>query len=165
MTLLDRGLAARVKALLLDVDGVLTDGSVEFDSEGRTAARFDIKDGAGLVRLHRTGCLIGVVSGRRAPESEIRLRSLGIEEIHLAVEDKGAAVRGILDRHGVHRKEACFVGDDLPDLAAFAEVGFPVAVADAVKTVRDAASYVTSKRGGHGAVREVCDLLLSARSD
>jgi len=135
------------------------------DSEGRTSARFDIKDGYGLVRLVRAGVLVGVVSGRRAPETAHRLGSLGIDEIHLAVADKGAAVRDILSRHHIPSAAACFVGDDVPDLAAFQEVGFTVAVADAVEPVRRAARFVTETRGGHGAVREICDLLLSTRSD
>src|SRR5207247_5975478 len=104
-----------------------------------------------------------VITRRHSEIVERRARELGIVEVHQAAPDKGAVVQGILTRHGVRAADACYVGDDVGDLPAMALVGFPVAVANAVPAVRTAAVYVTRALGGHGAIRELCDLILSAR--
>jgi 3-deoxy-D-manno-octulosonate 8-phosphate phosphatase (KDO 8-P phosphatase) len=158
-----RELAAGIEVLLLDVDGVLTDGGLYYFEDGRFAVRFDIRDGLGIARAVREGLVVGVVSGRPTPQARARAEELGIAEIHLGVRDKAEIVRDILRRRSVDPAAACFVGDDLIDLPAMRIVGLPVAVADAAPPVREAAAWVTSGSGGRGAVREVVELLLEAR--
>ncbi|MDH3284845.1 MAG: HAD hydrolase family protein [Acidobacteriota bacterium] len=156
-------LAARIRLLMLDVDGVLTDGGLYYLEEGGFAVRFDIKDGLGLARAVREGILVALVSGRDTPQARRRAEELGILEIHLGARDKVAVLEDILSRTGLGAEEACFVGDDLIDLPAMRRVGLPVAVADAVEEVREVAVHVTVRAGGRGAVREVVELLLSHR--
>lgn len=158
-----RELAAGIEVLLLDVDGVLTDGGLYYFEDGRFAVRFDIRDGLGIARAVREGLVVGLVSGRPTPQARTRAEELGIAEIHLGVNDKAETVRDILRRRSIDPVAACFVGDDLIDLPAMRLVGLPVAVADAAPPVREAAVWVTSGSGGRGAVREVVNLLLEAR--
>jgi 3-deoxy-D-manno-octulosonate 8-phosphate phosphatase (KDO 8-P phosphatase) len=147
----------------MDVDGVLTDGGIWYTERGDELKRFDVRDGQGLVLLRQAGLLTAVVTRRHSEIVERRARELGIVEVHQDATDKGAIVRGILSRHGVRPAEACYVGDDIGDIPAMSEVGFPVAVADAVSAVKRAAAYITRARGGLGALRELSDLILSAR--
>jgi 3-deoxy-D-manno-octulosonate 8-phosphate phosphatase (KDO 8-P phosphatase) len=156
-------LASRVEALLLDADGVLTDGGLYSLSDGTSFVRFDIKDGLGLQLASQAGILVGFVSGRQVPQVEARAKLLGIDEVHLGVRDKRSVVLDMLSRHDIAPERACYVGDDLLDLEAMQAVGLPVAVADAVDAVKRQARYVTTRRGGHGAVREVADWILAAK--
>lgn len=158
--LLDR--AARVRLVLCDVDGVLTDGGLYY-FDGGLAVRFDVKDGLGLARARQLGLLSGIISGRQVEVVAQRARELKLDEIHLGVADKAACVQDILRRRGLGAAQLAFIGDDLIDLPAMALAGFPVAVADALPEVRAAAVFVTTRPGGHGAVRETIDLLLAAR--
>jgi len=155
---------SRVRLLLLDVDGVLTDGGLWYMADGAPAVRFHVRDGYGLVLARRAGLLVGIVSGRDLPQVRRRAEELGLDEVHLGIREKGPVVEEILARRGLAPEEACFVGDDLLDLPALARVGLPVAVADAAPEVREAAAWVTSLPGGHGAVREVVDRLLASRN-
>jgi len=154
---------AAVRLVAMDVDGVLTDGGIWYTAEGDELKRFDVRDGQGLVLLRDAGVITAVVTRRHSEIVERRARELGIVEVHQDAADKGAVVQGILTRHGVSAAHACYVGDDLGDLPAMALVGVPVAVADAVPAVTRAAIYVTRAPGGRGAIRELCDLILSAR--
>lgn len=155
--------AARVRLLLSDVDGTLTDGFLYYVGDA-VGLRFSVRDGLGLVLARQAGLVTGVVSMRGTPSVRHRAEDLRLDEVHLAVDDKAAVLRRILASRGIPREAACYVGDDLNDLPAFAEVGFPVAVADAAEEVRRAALFVTRRPGGQGAVREVVDLLLAARA-
>lgn len=155
-------LAAGIRLLILDVDGVLTDGGLYYLDSGGFAVRFHVRDGAALAMARRAGLALALVSGRPTPQVRRRADELRIDEVHLEVDDKAAVVDGILARCGLPASAAAYVGDDLIDLPAMARVGLPIAVADAVDAVRAAARYVTRARGGHGAVREVVDLLLEA---
>ena len=154
---------AAVRLLAMDVDGVLTDGSIWYTDRGDELKRFDVRDGQGLVLLADAGVVTAVVTRRQSAIVERRARELGIAEVHQAASDKASVMKALLTRHGVRSAEACFVGDDVGDLAAMALVGLPVAVADAVPAVARAAWYVTEAPGGRGAVRELCDLILAAR--
>jgi len=154
---------AAVRLVAMDVDGVLTDGGIWYTDGGEELKRFDVRDGQGLVLLREAGVVTAVITRRHSEIVERRARELGIVEVHQDATDKGAVVQGILTRHGVRAADACYVGDDVGDLPAMALVGFPVAVANAVPAVRTAAVYVTRALGGHGAIRELCDLILSAR--
>ena len=155
--------ARAVRLLLADVDGVLTDGGLHYFGKDGVALRFDVRDGFGLTLAMRAGIDVGLISGRDEPVVRRRAAELGIDELHLGAKDKALVVDGILERRGLEPRQAAYVGDDLIDLPAMERVGLPVAVADAVEPVRLAASYVTRQPGGHGAIREVVDLLLSAR--
>jgi len=154
---------AAVRLVAMDVDGVLTDGGIWYTDRGDELKRFDVRDGQGLVLLRDAGVITAVITRRHSEIVERRARELGIVEVHQDATDKGAVVQGILARHGVGAAHACYVGDDLGDLPAMAIVGVPVAVADAVPAVTRAAIYVTRARGGRGAIRELCNLILSAR--
>jgi len=154
---------AAVRLVAMDVDGVLTDGGIWYTDRGEELKRFDVRDGQGLVLLREAGVVTAVITRRRSEIVERRARELGIVEVHQDATDKAAVVRGLLARHGVRAADACYVGDDVGALPAMALVGFPVAVADAAPAVRKAAVYVTRAAGGRGAVRELCDLMLSAR--
>ena len=155
--------AARVQLLLSDVDGTLTDGFLYYVGDD-VGLRFSVRDGLGLVLARQSGLVTGVVSMRGTPSVRHRAEDLRLDEVHLAVADKAAVLREILARRGIPPAAACYIGDDLNDLPAFAEVGLPVAVADAAEEVRRAAYFVTGRPGGQGAVREVVDLLLAARA-
>ncbi len=155
---------AAVRLVAMDVDGVLTDGGIWYTDHGDELKRFDVRDGQGLVLLRQAGVMTAVVTRRHSEIVERRARELGIVEVHQDATDKAAVVQGILARHGMRAADACYVGDDVGDLPAMALVGLPVAVADAVPAVLKAAIYVTNARAGFGAIRELCDLLLSARA-
>jgi 3-deoxy-D-manno-octulosonate 8-phosphate phosphatase (KDO 8-P phosphatase) len=154
----------RMRALIMDVDGVLTDGGLYYTENGDELKRFDVRDGQGLVLLRQAGILTAIVTGKRTTLVARRADELGIAEVHQGVSDKGATVTALLARHGVALADACYVGDDINDLPALRLVGIAVAVADAVAIVRRTAHYVTRAPGGRGAIREVCDLILATRS-
>ena len=153
-----------VRALIMDVDGVLTDGGLYYSENGDELKRFDVRDGQGLVLLRQAGILTAIVTGKRTTLVARRADELGIAEVHQGVTDKAATVTALLARHGVPPPAACYVGDDINDLPALRIVGIAVAVADAVPIVRRTAHYITRAPGGRGAIREVCDFILAARS-
>lgn len=154
--------AARVRLLLVDVDGVLTDGGIVFDGEGREIKRFHVRDGHGIKMLQRAGIRVGIITGRTSAVVGIRARDLGIAVVRQGVTDKVAAWREILETEAAAPGETAYVGDDLVDLPLMREVGFSAAPADADTAVAAAADFVASRPGGHGAVREVADFLLRA---
>jgi 3-deoxy-D-manno-octulosonate 8-phosphate phosphatase (KDO 8-P phosphatase) len=154
---------AAVRALVTDVDGVLTDGGLYYAENGDELKRFDVRDGQGLVLLREAGLLTAIVTRKRTALVRRRARDLGIVEVHQNVTDKAAVLADLLARHRLAAAAVCYVGDDVGDLPAMRAVGVSVAVADAVPTVRRAATYITRARAGHGAIRDVCDLILSAR--
>ncbi len=156
--------ASRVRLLLMDCDGVLTDGRLYFGPAGELMKAFDVRDGQGIATWHRSGYLCGVITGRPGEIVKARVDELGIKYFKHSSADKAADVREILLHSGISNDETAFVGDDIGDLPAFELVGLPIAVADAVDQVREAAGFVTSKHGGRGAIREVIDLLLASRS-
>jgi 3-deoxy-D-manno-octulosonate 8-phosphate phosphatase (KDO 8-P phosphatase) len=152
-----------IKVLLLDVDGVLTDGRLYFGATGEEFKVFHVRDGAGIKAVQQIGIVVAVLSGRRSPPTIQRCRELGIGEVFLGVEDKERAFGALCTRLGVSPRECACVGDDTPDLPLLRQAGLGVAVADAHPEVRRAAHRVTTLGGGMGAVREVCDWLLGAR--
>ena len=153
---------AGLRLLVLDVDGVLTDGRLWFGADGETLKAFHVRDGYGIKAVQRAGLEVGVISGRRSAAVERRCAELGIRHVRQGCEDKAAALRELLALTGAAPEQTVAIGDDSPDLPVLAIVGLPVAVADAHPDVRAAARYVTQLPGGHGAVREVCDLLVEA---
>jgi 3-deoxy-D-manno-octulosonate 8-phosphate phosphatase (KDO 8-P phosphatase) len=156
--------AAGIRLLILDVDGVMTDGRLHYDAEGREFKSFHVRDGYGIKRVMAAGIAVAVISGRRSGSSAGRMADLGIPHVMLGREDKAAALAELLAATGVAATEAACVGDDLPDLPVMQRVALPIAVADCHADVVAAAAWRTSLPGGAGAVREVCDLLLAARA-
>jgi 3-deoxy-D-manno-octulosonate 8-phosphate phosphatase (KDO 8-P phosphatase) len=147
----------------MDVDGVLTDGGLYYAESGDELRRFDVRDGQGLVLLGEAGVLTAIVTRKQTTLVTRRARDLGIAEVHQNVTDKAVVLGELVTRHRLPAGAVCYVGDDLGDIPAMRAVGVPVAVADAVREVRRAAAYVTKSKPGHGAIREICDLILAAR--
>ncbi len=152
--------AARVELLLLDVDGVLTDGSVVYSDSGEELKRFHVRDGSGLKLWAAAGKRAAVVSGRSSPAVARRMAELGVSPVLQGRDDKSAAFAEVLGTLGLTAEQACAVGDDLPDLAVMRRAGLAVAVADACPEVVAAAHFVTMTPGGRGAVREAVEWLL-----
>jgi 3-deoxy-D-manno-octulosonate 8-phosphate phosphatase (KDO 8-P phosphatase) len=155
--------AARVKLALFDVDGVLTDGTVLMHADGSESKRFDIKDGAALVWAQRVGLRVGLVSARPSPVTDRRAAEL---RIRLLVQSRGPKIRAyqqILRKERLEDVEVAYMGDDLLDLPVLLRAGLSAAPADAVHDVRTRVDYVTAAAGGHGAVRELVELLLRAQ--
>lgn len=155
---------AGIRLLVLDVDGVLTDGRLYFAAEGEALKVFHVRDGHGLKLVQAAGVLLAVVSGRRSAAVETRMRELGITRVHQGVDDKAAAVRQLAAEAAIPLTAVACITDDTTDLDLMAAVGAAVAVADAHPEVLAAAHHVTTLPGGTGAVRELCDALLAARS-
>ena len=155
--------AAKVRLLVLDVDGVLTDGRIIMDHEGREIKAFDVRDGHGIKLLRRSGIEVAMLTGRNSPVVQKRADDLDIPWVRQQVYDKVAAYEEIADVLGIKDEETCFVGDDVVDIALLKRVGLPICVADGVQEAKDTALYVTQSPGGRGAVREVCELLLQAQ--
>jgi YrbI family 3-deoxy-D-manno-octulosonate 8-phosphate phosphatase len=158
MTLAER--CRRVDLLVLDVDGVLTDGRVIYAGAETDVKAFHVRDGSALVWWHRAGKRTAVLSGRDSPAVARRVAELGVSWVMQGAADKGAALTKILETTRLGAEQVLAVGDDLPDLPVLAKAGLAVAVADACPEVRQAAHHVTGVRGGHGAVREVIELVL-----
>jgi 3-deoxy-D-manno-octulosonate 8-phosphate phosphatase (KDO 8-P phosphatase) len=155
--------AARVTLLLLDVDGVLTDGKIVYDADGREAKTFHVRDGHGIKMLQRAGVTVGIVTARRSVAVEIRARELGIDLVCQGVSDKVAVWRALCGEWGLPPEATAYVGDDIQDVPLLRKVGFAAAVADAEPCVREAAHYVAGRPGGCGAVRDIADFILHAR--
>ena len=155
--------AQGIEVLFLDVDGVLTDGGLYFSEQGETLKRFHTLDGHGLKLLMRAGITPVIISGRDSPALRARLAALGINHLHLGTEDKHPAAQQSLQALGLDWTQAGAMGDDWPDLSVMRRCAWSCAPANAHHEVRAVARYVTQTRGGEGAVRECCDLLLVAR--
>lgn len=155
--------AAHIKLLILDVDGVLTDGKLFFDHQGNEYKCFNAQDGHGIKLLRQTGVEVAVISGRKSPAVTLRMNNLGITHVYQGYEDKRPAFKELLDSLHITPIQAAYVGDDLLDLPVMSRVGLAIAVNDAVATVKQHAHWHTQRKGGQGAVREVCDLLMQAQ--
>lgn len=153
---------ANIKLLLLDVDGVLTDGRIIYDNQGNELKAFDVKDGHGLKMLQRAGIKVGIITGRSSDLVARRAAELGIDILYQKALSKLEPYREILAAQGLQDAQVAYVGDDIVDLPILRRVGFSATVADAVPEVLPLVDYVASRSGGRGAVREICDLLLRA---
>ncbi len=154
---------ANIRVLLLDVDGVLTDGSILYQADGTEIKCFHAKDGLGIRLLMDAGIQVGIVTGRSSEALIHRCRNLGISLVFDGVKDKEAVLEKVLKQTGAKAEEIAFAGDDLPDIGLMRRVGFSAAVADAHEAVRKEADMVTVRNGGRGAVREICEAILKAR--
>ncbi len=155
--------ARKIKLLLLDVDGVLTDGRIIYDSGGRDMKFFDVHDGLGVYCLKRAGIKTILITAKGSWAIHPRARDMQVDAVFENISPKTAALEKILKKYKVTVEEICFVGDDLVDLCLMKRVGLPIAVFNAAPEIKQAASYVTLKLGGRGAVREVAELILKAQ--
>lgn len=153
----------RVRLLILDVDGVMTDGGIVYSDKGVESKVFNVKDGHGIKLLKRGGVDCALVTARSSKMLELRAADLGIELLYQDARDKLAAYEDILRRTGLTHNETAYVGDDLIDLPVLSRVGFSAAVSDAVEEVKERVDYVTECLGGRGAVREVSRMILRAK--
>ena len=155
--------AEEVRAVICDVDGVLTDGSIILCDDGTEAKRFHVWDGTGIKYLLRSGIEVAFLTGRESPVVVRRARELGVKHLRQGAKDKVPAYEELLADLGVDDRQACYVGDDLPDIPVMRRAGFAVAVGNARAEVQAAADHVTTAPGGQGAVRELAELILKAQ--
>ena len=155
--------AANIKLAVFDVDGVLTNGQLILGESGDEYKAFHVRDGHGLVMLLESGCHIAVITARSSSIVAERMASLGIRYVYQGEKDKGARLMSLIDELGIQREQVAYTGDDVIDLPAMTKVGLPIAVADARPEVKEYADWVTKERGGQGAAREVCELIMKAQ--
>ncbi len=166
MAAIDPGLlekARRIRLLALDVDGVLTDGRLYFDHDGREMKAFNTRDGLGLKALQRYNIELAIITGRDSEVVNERARQLGIKHVYTGRVDKLNAYRDLLEKTGIEEECVCYAGDDLIDLPVLQRVGLAVAVPNADPLLLERVDWVTRQAGGEGAVREICDLILHAQ--
>lgn len=156
-------LCRNVELILADVDGVLTDGGIIFDNQGIETKRFHVRDGFGIRLWQRAGFRFGILTARTSHVVKLRAAELGVDIVRQGFEDKLPAAQDVIRQQGLDPSQVCYIGDDLPDAPVIRYVGLGVAVADASAEVREVAKYVTKMPGGHGAVREVVEVVLKAR--
>jgi 3-deoxy-D-manno-octulosonate 8-phosphate phosphatase (KDO 8-P phosphatase) len=155
--------AIRIKLLILDVDGVLTDGKLFFDHDGNEYKSFHSQDGHGIKLLRQTGVEVAIISGRKSTAVTLRMNNLGISHVYQGHEDKRAAFQELLVKLSLNPEDIAYAGDDLLDLPIMSRVGLAIAVNNAVATVKQYAHWSTSRSGGEGAVREICDLIMQSQ--
>lgn len=160
-TLLEK--ARKIKLLLLDVDGVLTDGRIIYDSRGCDIKFFDVHDGLGVYLLKKAGIKTILITAKGSKAIRPRARDMQVEEVLAGVSPKSNALDKILKKYKVNLDQICFIGDDLVDLGLMKRVGLAIAVFNACPEIKQVASYITLKEGGRGAVREVAELILKAQ--
>jgi len=156
--------ASRIKLLLLDVDGVLTDGRIVYDSKGRDSKFFDVHDGLGVYVLHRAGIKTILITAKSSKTIIPRAKDMHVAEVFADIFPKTKVLDKLLKKYNCDLSQVCFVGDDLVDLSLIKKVGLPIAVNNAASEIKEAASYITEKAGGRGAVREIAELILKSQN-
>lgn len=149
-----------IKLVILDVDGVMSDGRIVIDDNGVESRNFDIKDGLGVIALQMSGIDVAIITSKKSGSVRHRAEELKIKRFYEGIKKKTVPYQEMLEEMGIIDAQVCYVGDDLVDLSMMKRVGMPIAVADAVAEVKQAACYVTQARGGYGAVREVAEIIL-----
>jgi 3-deoxy-D-manno-octulosonate 8-phosphate phosphatase (KDO 8-P phosphatase) len=155
--------AKKIKLLLLDVDGVLTDGRIILDNQGNELKAFHVRDGHGIKMAQRAGIVVGIITGRRSKVVTIRARELGIREVHQGAHNKIAVYDSILSKYGLRDEEVAYMGDDTVDLDILNRTGLSAAVADADPSVKPHVELIMKAEGGRGAVREFIDLIMKSQ--
>ncbi|HZX29357.1 MAG TPA: HAD family hydrolase [Telluria sp.] len=155
--------ASKVKVMIFDVDGVLTDGTLTYDADGEVTKTFYVLDGLGIQMLNKTGVKTAIISARNSPIVVKRAKDLGIHYVHQGMHDKRVALATLLQETGVTAEDCGYIGDDVIDLPLLLRVGFAVTVPTGHAEVQHRAHYVTRAPGGRGAVREVCDMIMRAQ--
>ncbi len=158
-------LCTGLRMLLLDVDGVLTDGGIILVGRDTEAKRFDVQDGVGIGLARAAGLKVGIVTARRSDVVQRRAEELGVDELFQGVAQKGEVLDLLLQRYDIQASQAAYIGDDLQDVSIMRQVGIPIAVQNAVAMVKEYSVHVTRACGGHGAVREAVEWLLELRGD
>lgn len=156
--------ARKIKLLLLDVDGVLTDGTIILDNRGNELKAFHVRDGHGIKLAQRSGIAVGIITGRKSEVVNIRARELGIQEVHQGAHEKIIAYEAIIAKYGIVDNQVAYMGDDVVDLEIFKRVGMAVGVADADPAIRPYVDMITKTEGGRGAVREFINFILKSQS-
>jgi 3-deoxy-D-manno-octulosonate 8-phosphate phosphatase (KDO 8-P phosphatase) len=155
--------ASRIRMLTLDVDGVLTDGRLYFDHDGNEMKAFSTRDGLGMRALQRYGIKLALITGRVSTVVTYRAEQLNVDYVYQGRNDKLNAFNDLLEKSGINEEETCYAGDDWIDIPILDRAGLSVSVPDADSVVKERVHWVTEKGGGHGAVREICDLILVAQ--
>ncbi len=154
--------AKDVKFLILDVDGVMTDGSIILDGQGNEYKRFHVRDGHGIKMLNFVGIKTAIITGRRSKVVEVRAKELGIEDLYQKIYKKSEVYKELLSKYGLEDKHVAFMGDDTVDIEIFKMAGLTAAPADAEEDIKGVADFISSRNGGRGAVREFAELILKA---
>ena len=152
-----------IKLLILDVDGVMTDGRIIMDNEGRETKNFDVRDGHGIKILQRYGIKVAILTGRKSKVVEYRAKDLEINDVYQGAFNKKDVFKKILEQHKLSASAVAFLGDDIVDIPVLKSVGFSAAVVDAIDVVKKSVDYITWQKGGQGAVREICEMILQAQ--
>ena len=158
-----RDIAKNIRLLILDVDGVLTDGRIILDNEGNEFKAFHVRDGHGIKMLLKAGIRVAIITGRYSKVVDRRARELGITEVYQRCHIKTVAYEHILGKYRLAEREVAYAGDDIVDIPVFRRVGLPIAVSDAADEAKRSAVWITKNGGGRGAVREISDFLLRAK--
>ncbi|MCK5595093.1 HAD hydrolase family protein [bacterium] len=161
--MVDNNRIKKVKMLIIDVDGVLTDGRIVWIDSAEEIKFFNVQDGVGIVLAQRVGLKVAIISARKSKVTEIRAKELRIEDVYQSTESKLVAYEKLIDKYKLADEEVAYIGDDLHDLPVFRRVGFAAAVANAQEEAKQVSHYVTEKNGGEGAVREVVNMILKAK--
>jgi len=153
----------KIKMLILDVDGVLTDGRIIWTSSKEEMKLFNVQDGVGIILAKRAGLKIAIISARKSKVTEIRAKELKITEVYQSIESKLVTYKRLIDKYELAEEEVAYIGDDLHDIPVLRRVGFAVATANAQEEAKQVSHYITEKNGGEGAVREVVNMILKAK--
>ncbi len=155
--------AKKIKMLVFDVDGVMTDGSITYDENGTEYKTFNAKDGHGLAKMAKSGFITAIITGRNNGTVEFRARDLGIREIYQGVKNKLPILQALMEQYGFDYSQVSYMGDDEPDIAILQNVGLSACPNDAVDDVQKVCDFKSKFNGGHGAVRELCDLIYKSQ--
>lgn len=155
--------ASKIKLAAFDIDGVMTDGSLTFDEDGKEYKTFNAKDGMGIVKLHKAGIIPAIITARDSAAVTYRAKILKIDELHQGSKNKIETLKNILEKYNLTFEETAYMGDDLPDICILEKAGLAGCPADAVDEVQETVHFISSKNGGRGAVREFCDLITKNR--
>lgn len=160
-----RNKASKIKMAVFDVDGVLTDGSITYDENGIEYKTFNVKDGQGIVMLGKKGIITAIITARESGTVKKRFDNLGMTELYMGQKNKLVAMKELLEKYNLEFSQVAYMGDDIPDLCILKEVGLSACPCDAIDEVRQTCTFVSSKNGGRGAVRELTDLIHSNMKD
>lgn len=158
-----RKIAKNIKLVAFDVDGVMTDGSLTFLEDGREIKTYNAKDGLGVVMLSKAGIVTSIITARDNNVVKLRAGQIDIKELYMGQKNKVLALRELCEKYNLKTDEVAYMGDDLPDICVLREVGLACCPNDAVVEVKDVCNFITSKKGGRGAVRELCDFILNSK--
>ena len=157
-------IASKIKLVAFDVDGVLTDGSLTFLEDGREIKTYNAKDGLGVVMLSKAGIITSIITARDNNVVKLRANQIDIKELYMGQKNKTVALKELCEKYNLKTEEIAYMGDDLPDICVLKEVGLSCCPADAVSEVRETCNFISSKKGGRGAVRELCDFILESQN-